>query len=130
MDTREERRQHFLREQQTKKRLRLATTRLHEAEQERLWAIVAASDAGLSIRQIATATGLSRSRIHQLLKDDEAREMPTWLIHVRDRDHPSAREADTEPASSQTAVQARVAEEVEVLRGASTGSHSWSVARW
>jgi Homeodomain-like domain len=116
MDTRDERRQRFLREQQIKKRLRLATTRLHEAEQERIWAIVAARDAGLSIRQIATATGLSRSRIHQLLKDDEAREIPMWLIHVRDRDHPAEGEADTEPSSSQTAVQARVAEEVEVLR--------------
>jgi hypothetical protein len=116
MDTREERRQHFLREQQIKKRLRLATTRLHEAEQERSWAIVAARDAGLSIRQIATATGLSRSRIHQLLKDDEGREIPMWFIHLRDRGHPSEGEADTEPSSSQTAVQARVAEEVEVLR--------------
>ena len=116
MDTREERRQRFQREQQINKRLRLATTRLHEAEQERIWAIVAARDAGLSIRQIATATGLSRSRIHQLLKDDEAREIPTWLIHLRDRDPASEGEADTEPSSSRTVVQARVAEEVEVLR--------------
>ena len=67
MDTREERRQQFLRDQQINKRLRLATTRLHEAAQERIWAIGAARDAGLSIRQIATASGLSRSRIHQLL---------------------------------------------------------------
>src|SRR5262245_49562911 len=116
MATREERRQRFQREQQTKKRLRLATTRLHEAEQERILAIVAASDAGLSIRQIATATGLSRSRIHQLLQDDEAREIPAWLTHLRDRDPASAGEADMEPSSSHTAVQARVAEEVEVLR--------------
>jgi hypothetical protein len=115
MATREERRQRFQREQQTKKRLRLAT-RLHEAEHERLWAIVAASDAGLSIRQTATATGLSRSRIHQLLQDDEAREIPAWLTHRRDRDHASEGEADTAPSSSHTAVQARVAEEVEVLR--------------
>jgi hypothetical protein len=57
MDTREERRQHFLREQQIKQRLRLATTRLHEAEHERIWAIVAARDTGLSIRQIATCSG-------------------------------------------------------------------------
>jgi hypothetical protein len=67
MDTRDERRQHFQHTQQIKKRLRLATTRLYEAEQERIWAIVAARDAGLSIRQIATTSGLSRSRIHQLL---------------------------------------------------------------
>jgi DNA-directed RNA polymerase specialized sigma24 family protein len=77
METREEHRQCFQREQQTKKRLCIATTRLHEAEQERIWAIVAAYDAGLSIRQIATATGLSRSRIHQRLQDPEAREIPT-----------------------------------------------------
>ena len=57
MDTREERRQRFQHEQQINKRLRMATTRLQEAEQERIWAIVAASDAGLSIRQIATTTG-------------------------------------------------------------------------
>src|SRR5262245_38129955 len=116
MDTREERRQRFLREQQTKKRLRTAMTRLHEAEQERIWAIVAASDAGLSIRQIATATGLSRSRIHQLLQDPEAREIPIWLTHLRGRAHAGAGEADTELSSPQTAVQARLTDEVEVLR--------------
>jgi hypothetical protein len=116
MDTREERRQRFQREQQTIKRLRMATTRLREAEQERIWAIVAASDAGLSIRQIATATGLSRSRIHQLLQGPEAREIPAWLTHLRGRDHASAGEADTAPSSSQTAMQARLVEEVEVLR--------------
>ena len=115
MDTREERRQRFQREQQTQQRLRLATTRLHEAEQERIWAIVAASDAGLSIRQIATATGLSRSRIHQLLQAAEAREIPTWLTHLRACDQASDGEAATAPASP-AVMQARVADEVEVLR--------------
>jgi IclR helix-turn-helix domain len=115
MDTREERRQRFLHDQQTTQRLRLATTRLREAEQERIWAIVAASDAGLSIRQIATATGLSRSRIHQLLQDPEAREIPTWLTRLRRRDDASEGEADTKPSSSQPALQACLAEEVEVL---------------
>jgi hypothetical protein len=115
MDTREERRQRFQDEQQTKKRLRLATTRLYEAEQEWIWAIVAARDAGLSIRQIATATGLSRSRIHQLLQDPEAREIPIWLTPLRARDHTSKGATDTEPSSSQTAMQAHVADEVEVL---------------
>lgn len=116
MDTREKRRPHFLREQQTKQRLRLATTRLHEAEHERIWAIVAASDAGLSIRQIATATGLSRSRIHQLLQHPEAREIPTWLMHLCDRAHASPSETGKAPSPPQTAVQTRVADEAEVLR--------------
>jgi hypothetical protein len=116
MDTREERRQRFQYEQQTKKRLRLATTRLREAEQERIWAIVAARDAGLSIRQIATATGLSRSRIHQLLQDAEAREIPTWLTYLRGRDHTSDGEAAIAHAASPAVMQASVADEVEVLR--------------
>ena len=90
---------------------------MHAAEHERIWAIVAASDAGLSIRPIATATGLSRSRIHQPLQDADAREIPTWLTHLRERDHASEGEADPAPSSSsQTAVLARVAEEVDVLR--------------
>jgi hypothetical protein len=62
---------------------------LHEAEQERLSAMVVAHDVGLSIRQIATATDLSRSHIHQLLSTDDAREMPAWLTHLRDYDRTS-----------------------------------------
>jgi hypothetical protein len=116
MDTREERRQHFLREQQRKQGLRLATTRLHEAEHGRIWAIVAARDAGLSIRQIATATGLSRSCIHQLLQDTEAREIPTWLTRLRGREHTADGEATIAHAASPAVMQARVTDEVEVLR--------------
>src|SRR6266700_5977350 len=66
--TREELHQLVQHERKLKNRLLLATTRLEEAERERIWAIVAAHDAGLSIRKIAAATGLSRSRIHQLLQ--------------------------------------------------------------
>jgi predicted XRE-type DNA-binding protein len=116
MEPREERRQRFQYEQQIIKRLRLATTRRHEAEQEQIWAIVAARDAGLSIRQIATATGLSRSRIHQLLQDAEAHEIPTWLTHLRGRDHTPDGEVALAHAASPAMMQARVADEVEVLR--------------
>jgi DNA-binding NtrC family response regulator len=89
METHEPRRPRVGREPPLNAWLRLATTRLAEAERERLWAIVAAHDAGLSIRQIAAATGLSRSRIHQLLQDDDARESPAWLTHWGDRDLPA-----------------------------------------
>src|SRR5215471_14879617 len=116
METREQLHQRVRHEQQLKARLRVATTRLAEAEQERVWAIVAAHHAGLSIRQIAAATGLSRSRIHQLLQDDEAREIPTWLSQLRAHDDTAASETDADPSRTQARMQARVADEVEVLR--------------
>lgn len=116
METREQLRHRVRQEQQLKARLRLATTRLAAADQERIWAVVAAHEAGLSIRQIATATGLSRSRIHQLLQEHEAREIPAWLTHLRTRDGASERQADPESPSSCAVMQTCVAEEVEVLR--------------
>jgi transcriptional regulator with XRE-family HTH domain len=76
METHDALRQRVRQERRLKTRLQLATTRLADAERERIWAIVAAHEAGLSIRKIAAATGLSRSRIHQLLQDEDAREIP------------------------------------------------------
>src|SRR2546428_4290322 len=116
METREALQQCVRRERTLKTRLKLATTRLADAERERIWAIVAAHEAGLSIRKIAAATGLSRSRIHQLLQDDEAREIPAWLTHLRDRESSSEAKADTEGRSPAAVMKARVADEVEVLR--------------
>jgi hypothetical protein len=72
METRKALRQRVQHERTLKTKLQLATTRLADAERERLWAIVAAHNAGWSIRQIAAATGLSRSRIHQLLQENKA----------------------------------------------------------
>jgi DNA-binding transcriptional regulator LsrR (DeoR family) len=73
METRDALRQRVQHERLLKTRLQLATTRLADAERERVWAIVAAHDAGWSIRNIAATTGLSRSRIHQLLQEEKAR---------------------------------------------------------
>src|SRR3954452_10046414 len=86
-------------------RLRLATQRLEEARRERIWAIVEAHQAGLTVRQIAAATGLSSSRVHQLLSSDEAREIPRWLSQQRWQDRPS-----------QPDVQDSLAGELEALR--------------
>jgi len=79
--------------------------------------IVAAKEAGLSIRQIARATGLSPTRVHQLLKANEAREIPVWLSQLHDdgrSPHPADREAH--PSARQHPIQTRLAAEVEVLR--------------
>jgi DNA-binding NarL/FixJ family response regulator len=55
---------------------------VEEADRERLWAIAAAYAAGLSVRKIATATGLSPSRVHQLLHTDETKEIPVRLSQL------------------------------------------------
>jgi DNA-binding transcriptional MerR regulator len=117
METPEAWRQRVRREQQLIARLRLATTRLADADRERIWAIVAAKETGLSIRQIARATGLSPTRVHQLLQADEARAIPVWLSQLHDdgrSPHPAERETDL-PAR-QHPIQTRLAAEVEVLR--------------
>ena len=114
--TREELHQLVQHERKLKNRLQLATTRLAEAERERIWAIVAAHDAGLSIRQIAAATGLSRSRIHQLLQEQEAHEIPAWLTHLRDRACTPGQPSDTEQHAPDASLRAHIAREVEVLR--------------
>jgi hypothetical protein len=114
--TREEIHQLVQHERKLKTRLQLATTRLAEAERERIWAIVAAHDAGFSIRNIAAATGLSRSRIHQLLQDHEARDIPTWLTHLRDRDIAAAVQPDTDQPAPDALIRGHIASEVEVLR--------------
>ena len=114
--TREEIHQLVQHERQLKNRLQLATTRLAEAERERIWAMVAAHDAGLSIRQIAAATGFSRSRVHQLLHEQEAHEIPEWLTHLRDREvHPET-PSDTDQRAPDASLRAHIAREVEVLR--------------
>ena len=105
MKTNDEFHERIRREQRFAARLHLATERLENAQRERVWAIVEAHQSGLSVRQIAAATGLSSSRVHQLLGSDEAREIPRWLSQQRRRDR-----------SSQPDVQARLAGELEALR--------------
>jgi AraC-like DNA-binding protein len=83
MEINDEFRERIRSEGQLATRLRLATERLEEAQQERIWAVVEAHQAGLSIRQIAAATGLSPSRVHQLLGSEEAKEIPRWLSQRR-----------------------------------------------
>jgi hypothetical protein len=56
METREALRQRVRHERQLQTRLHLATTRLEDAKRQRIGAIVAAHEAGLSSRKIAAAT--------------------------------------------------------------------------
>ena len=112
METYTELKQRVRLEQQLITRLRLATTRLADADRERVWAIVAAHEAGLSIRKIAAATGLSSSRVHQLLQSDDAREIPTWLSQLREPEFGDEDTLGADPPS----IESRLTEELEVLR--------------
>jgi AraC-like DNA-binding protein len=114
METHEELGRRVLREQKLKARLRLAATRLEDAQLERIWAIANASKEGLSIRQISQATGLSPTRVHQLLKAQEAQEIPVWLSQLREREsNPQDSEQGSDP---QNRLRESLRDEVEVLR--------------
>ncbi len=71
-----ESREQILKEKRLTTRLQLATTRFKDVERERIWALATAHSEGLSIRTIAKVTGLSSSRVHQLLHTDEAHQIP------------------------------------------------------
>ena len=104
------------REQQMIARLCLAMTRLADAERARIWAIVAAQEAGLSIRQIARATGVSPTRIHHLLQADEARAIPVWLSQLQDQRLAPAVQPEGVPPAPSSPGWSHLADEVEVLR--------------
>ncbi len=57
------------RERRVLARVSRAAWRLERAERERTWALVSARAEGISIRTLATAIGLSPSRVHQLVAD-------------------------------------------------------------
>ena len=116
MKSPDELRQRVQREKQLAARLCLATKRLEDAQRERIWAIASAHKAGLSIRKISVATGLSPSRIHQLLNDNETLEIPLWLDQLREQGLSSDENQATDRPSPQLHIQAWVAKEIEVLR--------------
>ena len=95
METNDEVRERIRREQRLAARLCPATERLEAAQRERIWAVAESHQSGLSIRQIAAATGLSLSRVHQLLGSDESREIPRWLSQRRDQKAAAPKAAPT-----------------------------------
>jgi DNA-binding transcriptional MerR regulator len=114
-NTIEELRQRVQREQELIARLRTANVRFTDAQTERIWAIVSAHQAGLSIRKIAGVTGLSSSRIHQLLRVPEAREIPVWLSQLRESTGGFGPKNEAE-SPEQIQSESRLSREVETLR--------------
>src|SRR2546425_10533288 len=104
------------REPQMIARRRRALTRLADAERARIWASVAAQEAGLSIRQSARATGVSPTRIPQLRQADEARALPVWLSQRQDQRLAPAVQPEGVPPAPSSPGWSHVADAVEVLR--------------
>jgi hypothetical protein len=112
----EDARQRLQREEELMARLRTANVRFSDAQTERIWAIVSAHQAGLSIRRIAGATGLSSSRIHQLLNAPEAKGIPVWLSQLRQSSRGYASKKEAERPEPETKIGFRLSREVEALR--------------
>lgn len=104
-----------LKDKRASNRLRLAITRVKDAEREHIWAIAKAHAEGLSIRTIAKVTGLSSSRVHQLLHSDEAHQIPEWLNDLS----VSLSEMELESNGQQSSLselQQKLTDEGEILR--------------
>lgn len=115
MEAPEQLNQQSLKAKRLTARLQMAASRVEAAEQERIWALVAAHAAGLSIRQIAATTGLSSSRVHQLLHTDEAEQIAQGLS-VLISSNGGIEEQSSDPGTTTlTDLQQQLADEGEVL---------------
>jgi hypothetical protein len=116
------------REQQMIARLRLAMTRLADAERARIWAIMAAQKAELSIRQSARATGVSPTRMHQVLQADAACAIPVWFSQIQDQRLAPAVPPEGVPPAPSSPGWSHLADAVEVLRWCMAWLEQWEHA--
>jgi hypothetical protein len=82
METEEALRKRVRHQQRLVERLQTANLRFADAQMERMWAIKSAHEAGLSIRKIACATGVSASRVHQVVNAEEPVKIPVWVTDL------------------------------------------------
>ncbi len=107
------------RERRVLQRVSRAAWRLEQAERERAWALVSARAAGISIRKLAAAAGLSPSRVHQLVADADLDALDAALGELRAAGWPTLEDPDcgedTELGGRDT-VAGRLSDEVSWLR--------------
>ena len=82
------------RERRVLTRVSRAAWRLEQAERERVWALVSARAEGVSIRTLATAIGLSPSRVHQLVADADLDALDAALGELRAAGWPAPEHPD------------------------------------
>jgi len=82
------------RERRVLARVARAAWRLRSAERERDWALVSARTCRVSIRRLASAAGLSSSRVHQLLMAADHDALDAVLGQLREVGWPAPEDAD------------------------------------
>jgi len=83
------------RERRVLTRVSRAAWRLEHAERERTWALVSARAEGISIRTLATAIGLSPSRVHQLVAAADLDALDAVLGELRAAGWPAPEDPDS-----------------------------------
>ncbi len=84
------------RERRVLARVSRAGWRLEQAERERTWALVSARAEGISIRTLATAIGLSPSRVHQLVAGADLDVLDAALGEPRAAGWPAPEDPDSD----------------------------------
>jgi len=77
-------------------RVSRAAWRLDQAERERTWALASARAEGISIRTLATAAGLSPSRVHQLVGEADLDAVIAALGELRAAGWPAPEDPDSD----------------------------------
>ena len=83
------------RERRVLTRVSRAAWRLEQAERERTWALVSARAEGISIRTLATAAGLSPSRVHQIVAAADLDALDAALGELRAAGWPAPEDPDS-----------------------------------
>jgi hypothetical protein len=115
------------RERRLLKRVDRARWRLEHAERERAWAIKSAQAAGVSLRSIAAAAGLSPTRIHQLVTATNLDALDGELGELRAAGWPAPEDpngSDDEDLAGRDLVADRLVDEVAWLRGCAEWLHT------
>jgi hypothetical protein len=107
------------RERRVLTRVSRAAWRLEQAERERAWALASARAEGISIRTLATAIGLSPSRVHQIVAAADLDALDAALGELRAAGWPAPEDPDggEDPElDGRDAIADRLSDEVGWLR--------------
>ncbi len=107
------------RERRVLTRVSRAGWRLEQAERERTWALASARAEGISIRTLATAAGLSPSRVHQLVAAADLDALDAALGELRAAGWPAPEDPDSDEDTEldgRDTIADRLSDEVSWLR--------------